>query len=359
MDSFAYALVGWCVLRRIARFRLWVFSLLAVTLVAASACQESGNAGDAGTSVGPASGELTLPHLVKVDDADRPIRIVATTGIIGDVASNIAGEDAVVDVLMAPNQDPHGYQSKAGDLQLAAQADVVLVNGWRLEEGLIDDLENAAGDVAIVPVSAGIKPRFFAGNDGGGQAQRIDPHVWLAPANVIVWVDNIESVLATLDPANAGAYGQRAEDYRAQLRGLDATIRKRLEPINPSQRVLVTNHDAFGYFADAYGFTILGTIIPGDSSLAEPGSRELADLIERMTEASVCAIFVEHSANQRIASQLATDLDQCDEVRIVALYSGALGQRGSGAETYLTMMDTNIDMIVDALAPDPRGTDSG
>jgi zinc/manganese transport system substrate-binding protein len=330
----------------LTRFRCWAFWLLVLLSVASAACRQTGNLENDEPDVGSPSGELTLPGLAQVTDGDRPIQIVATTGIIGDVASNIAGEDAVVDVLIAPNQDPHGYQSKAGDLQLVAHADAVLVNGWRLEEGLIDDLQNAAGDVPIVPVSAGIKPRYF---DGSGQANRVDPHVWLVPSNVIVWVDNIEYVLATLDPANSGSYAKRAEDYRSQLRDLDAYIQERLAPLGRSQRVLVTNHDAFGYFADAYGFTVVGTIIPGHSSLAEPASRELATLIERMREASVCAIFVEHSASQRLASQLATDLDYCDEVQIVALYSGAFGQRGSGADTYLTMMKTNIDMIVGAL----------
>lgn len=344
-------------MNRLAKLLFWAVWLLALTIAACSSSQELDGIDDVEGDASSDFGELTLPDLAEVDDRDRLIRIVATTGIIGDVASTIAGEDAEVNVLMAPNQDPHGFQSKAGDLQMVARADAVLVNGWRLEEGLIDDLENAAGESPIVPVSAGIKPRYFDEGTAGNQANRVDPHAWLSPANVIVWADNIESILSTLDPSNAESYARRAEDYRTRLRDLDAYIRERLEPIGSDQRVLVTNHDAFGYFADAYGFTIMGTIIPGDSSLAEPASRELATLIERMRETSVCAIFVEHSANQRIASQLAADLDNCDEVRIVALYSGALGQEGSGAETYLKMMEANVDMIVSALEPIPGGSD--
>lgn len=325
--------------------------LLVLTIAASSSCQgAAGNENLAGDGA-LESGELTLPKLTEVRDGDRPIRLVATTGIIGDVASNIAGKQVELGVLMAPNQDPHGYQSTAGDLQLAAHADAVLVNGWRLEESLIDDLENAAGDVPIVPVSSGIEPRFFNGSGASGDAGRVDPHVWLSPINVMVWASNIELVLSELDPANSESYAQRASDYQSRLRELDAYIREQIERIDAGRRVLVTNHDAFGYFADTYGFKVVGTIIPGDSSLAEPASRQLANLIERMREASVCAIFMEHSANPRVASQLAADLDYCDQVRIVELYSGALGEEGSGAETYLTMMKANVDMIVEALVP--------
>jgi zinc/manganese transport system substrate-binding protein len=259
---------------------------------------------------------------------------------------------------MAPNQDPHGYQSTATDLRLAANADAVLVNGWRLEEGLIDDLENAAQDVPFVPVSAGIEARYYVAAGSGETSNRIDPHVWLSPINVIRWVDNIEQVLTTLNPGSAESYAERAEEYRARLNTLDAYAREQIEQIDISKRVMVTNHDAFGYFADTYGLSVIGTIIPGDSSLAEPGSRDLADLVDEMGRNSVCAIFVEQSASQRLASQLADELEHCSDVQVVSLYSGALGEEGSGAETYLTMMRANIDMIVSALSsgPDPLDT---
>ncbi len=332
------------------RVRFWPLWLLILAIVACSTAREMTEieAGGSAVDTGPAA--LTRPNLAASSDEDGPIRIVATTGIIGDVALSIAGEDAEVETLMAPNQDPHTYQTTAGDLRLAVSADAVLVNGWRLEEGLIDDLANAAGDVPLVPVSAGINPRYYSGDQSGGGNQ-VDPHVWLAPANVIIWADNIEFVLSTLDPENSGAYAKRADGYRQLLRELDAEIQRQLEPLPSEQRMLVTNHDAFGYFADAYGFTVVGTILPGDSSLAEPSSQELAELVERMQEASICSLFMEHSANQRLASQLAAELDHCDSVGIVELYSGALGDAGSGAETYLGLMEANLDMITTALAP--------
>lgn len=328
----------------------WVIGLLALLIVAC----DRGN-GPAGTvelrgADSSETGKLTLPVLEPVTEDSRKVKLVATTGIIGDVVSAVAGNDAEVSVLMAPNQDPHGYQTTAADLRLAANADAVLVNGWRLEEGLIDDLENAAQDIPFVPVSAGIEARYYDAAGTGQPAGRIDPHVWLSPMNVIRWVDNIEQVLAALDPGRAESYAERAEEYRARLNALDAYAREQIEQIDISKRVLVTNHDAFGYFADTYGLSVIGTIIPGDSSLSEPSSRDLADLVDEMGRNSVCAIFVEHSASQRLASQLADELDHCSDVQVVSLYSGALGEQGSGAETYLTMMRANIDMIVSALS---------
>jgi zinc/manganese transport system substrate-binding protein len=346
-------------LRRALKYKTWALWLIVMVIVACSPSEEPEASDETDHDHGAESSRLTLPDLERDPVTDRAVRLVATTGIIGDVALAIAGDDAEVDVLMAPNQDPHGYKSTARDLQLAADSDMVLVNGWRLEEGLIDDLENAAGDVPIVPVSAGIDPRSFEDGDLGGTDHRTDPHVWLAPSNVIVWVDNIESMLSALDPSNSEAYAQRAEDYRSRLWELDAYARDQSAAIGDRKRVLVTNHDAFGYFADAYGFRVIGTIMPGDSPLAEPASRELTDLIDRMREASICAIFVEHSANENLAKQLATELDHCDEIQIVALYSGALGEMGSGAETYLTMMKANIDLIVTALEPAVKDDRSG
>lgn len=314
--------------------------------------------------VGPNSGQgraaertgLIIPPLQEVSDQGRAIQVVTTTGIIGDVAKAIAGEDAEVVALMAPNQDPHSYQITAGDLKLVANADAVLVNGWQLEEGLIADLENAAGDVPLVPVSAGIEPRVDGDDQTDGEALPVDPHVWLAPLNVIHWVDNIEHVFSVLDPANSESYAQRAQDYRTQLRELDRYVRRQLDTIDNGRRVLVTNHDAFGHFADVYEFKVVGTILPGNSALAEPSSQNLAALVDRMQETSTCAIFVEHSASQRLATQLADELEHCDRVQVVTLYSGALGEAGSGADTYLTMIKANVDMIVDALEPGTLGS---
>ncbi len=339
--------------RRPAPF--WILWPLALLVAACTSNAGNEAAIQARSEIAGRHNDLVLPDLEAIPVDAGPLKIVATTGIIGDVASNIAGDDADISVLMAANQDPHGYQTTAGDLRLAADADVVFVNGWRLEEGLLDDLNNAAGETPFVPVSAGIEGRIFtdgAGIGGQGSEQfRVDSHVWLAPSNVVQWVDNIELALIALDPNNAGKYRDRAETYREHLSELENYYNERLETIEPSRRVMVTNHDAFGYFADEFGFEVVGTVLPGDSTLAEPASRDLASLVQSMQEASICSIFVERSASPQLASQLVSELDHCEQVQIVPLYSGALGEAGSGAESYLEMMRVNVDAIVNALLP--------
>ncbi|UCG23774.1 MAG: zinc ABC transporter substrate-binding protein [Chloroflexota bacterium] len=311
---------------------------------------------------------LALPKLEPIPSGGDPLQVVATTGIVGDVVAQIAGSDAALSVLMAPEQDPHGYQATAGDLRQAADADVIFVNGWGLEEGLLDDLGNAADGTALAPVSAGLEPRYFDDDTAGGGQEgkdihseqlRIDPHVWLAPSNVVAWVKNIEEVLGTLDPGNAPRYAKRARAYESELTALDNYYEQMLAPVAPGDRVLVTNHDAFGYFADAYKFNVVGTIVSGDSTLSEPSSRDLASLSQSMREGQICAIFVERSASQQLAEQLAGELDHCENVKIVTLYSGALGAEGSGAETYLQMMRANIDAIADSLPKSASESNGG
>lgn len=335
----------------------WLLLILVAACTSDAGTGESGISSNEGTSQ---TFELVLPTLEPIPAGQRPVQVVATTGIIGDVVANIAGGAADVTALMAANQDPHAYHSTAGDLRMAADAHVVFVNGWRLEESLIDDLSRGASSTPTVPVSAGIEPRLFsAGASGSSQSNReyrVDPHVWLAPLNVLQWVNNVESTLMSLDPDNAEDYAQRAGAYRTKLRELDAYYRERLEAIAPERRVLVTNHDAFGHFADAYGFEVVGTVIPGDSTLAEPASGDVASLLQLMKENSICSIFVERSANQQLADQLAEDLDHCEVVQVVPLYSGALGEPGSGAESYLQMMRVNIGAIVDALQTESSTT---
>jgi ABC-type Zn uptake system ZnuABC Zn-binding protein ZnuA len=343
----------------------WILLLL-LLLSATVACSARSELTDADGLQETAAGQpdsLDLPEFEAIPAGDGPVRIVATTGIIGDIVSQIAGQSAAVSVLMAPNQDPHGYQSTARDLRLAADADVIFVNGWGLEEGLIEDLINAAGSATLVPLSAGVEPRYFDDEPGAGRQEgnelRIDPHAWLVPANVITWVKNIEAVLSALEPGNAEAYAERAQVYENELGVLSDYYEQRLAPVDLRDRVLVTNHDAFGYFADAYEFEVVGTIVPGDSTLSEPSSRDLAMLLQSMREARICAIFIERSASQQLAEQLAGELDHCETVKIVPLYSGALGEEGSGAETYLQMMRANIDVIADSLPHGASESDEG
>jgi ABC-type Zn uptake system ZnuABC Zn-binding protein ZnuA len=295
---------------------------------------------------------LTLPDLEAIDDGGRPLQVVATTSIIGDVVGRVGGSGIALTVLQGAGQDPHGYVASPADLAAAAAADAIFITGWNLEEGLLTDLAAAAPAVPQVPVSAGITPRLIAelnGQDEAGDEEHPpgapDPHTWLDPHLMILWVENIEATLEALDPVRAAEYAANAGRFRGEIDELIAAYDARLAPIDPAKRKLVTDHDALGYFARAYDFKVVGTVIPGASTMAEPSARELAGLAETMQREGVCAIFSDTTVPEGLAQVVAAELSTCDEVRIVPLYTGSLGAAGSGADTYVGMMEANLEAI--------------
>ena len=291
--------------------------------------------------------KLTLPEMEQADLAEGDsLQIVATTNIIGDIVSQVGGEAIQLTTLLAPGQDPHSYVPAARDLTAVAGADVIFINGWDLEEGLVDDLQTIGEEARIIPISANIKPLSFSDDEHDHAA---DPHVWFSVRNVQQWVDNVEQVLSTLDPANAPAYQANAAAYRLELDELANYAQSELGSIPQEKRFLITNHDAFGYLEADYGLTALGTVIPGASTLAEPSASDLADLISTMETHELCAIFTETGASDTLAQTVAGELDYCDEVKVLPLYSGSLGTAGSGADSYSGMFRANVDTIVSGL----------
>lgn len=294
---------------------------------------------------------LTLPSLRALDLSGRPLRVVATTSIIGDVVSRVGGDAIELTTLMGPGQNPHSYEPAAKDLAAVSSADVIFVNGWDLEETLVANLKAIGENAVIVPVSANIEPMPFNDADAeGGEGQaRPDPHTWFSVHNVEQWVKNIEQVLSALDPANAETYAANAKAYLAKLSELDAYAQAKLADIPPEKRVLVTNHGAFGYFARDYDFEILGTVIPGMSTLAEPSASDLADLVATMETHGVCTIFTETTVSDTLAQTVASELSGCDEVKVLPLYTGSVGPPGSGADSYIGMFRANVDTIAEGL----------
>ncbi|MFO7539573.1 MAG: metal ABC transporter substrate-binding protein [Chloroflexota bacterium] len=295
---------------------------------------------------------LALPALAAIDLGDGKLRVVATTSIIGDIVSRVGGDAIELTILMGPGVDAHSYQASAAELTAVADAHVVFINGWDLEEGLIHDLENIAEGIPLVPVSANIKPLAFAEDDDGhddAHDHEADPHTWFNPHLVEQWVENIEHALHDLDPANEELYEANAAAYLEELEELIAYIEARVAEIPVERRKLVTNHDTFGYFAQEYGFEVVGTIIPSVSTVAEPSARELAQLVDRMQAEGVCTIFTESVASEQLARAVTEELTDCAEVQVLRLFTDAVGEAGSGAETYLDMMRINIDTIVTGL----------
>jgi len=294
---------------------------------------------------------LTLPALEAVTLAGQPLRVVATTSIIGDVVAQVGGDAIALTTLMGAGQNPHSYEPAAKDLTAVSRANVIFINGWDLEEALVYNLKAIGEKAYIVPVSANIEPmpyRSPAATIGDGHGSP-DPHVWFSIHNVEQWVENITATLSQLDPANAKTYEANAETYLAELAELDEYTRTQLAAIPPEKRILVTNHGAFGYFARDYGFEVLGTVIPGMSTLAEPSASDLANLIATMREHGVCTIFTETTVNDTLAQTVAAELSECADVQVLPLYTGAVGPPGSGADSYIGMFRANVDTIVTGL----------
>jgi ABC-type Zn uptake system ZnuABC Zn-binding protein ZnuA len=291
---------------------------------------------------------LSLPDLDPADLNGERLQIAATTSIIGDVVAQIGGEAVDLTILMAPGQDPHSYEPAARDLTAVANADVIFVNGWDLEEGLISSLESIAGDTPIVSISANIEPRVF-GEAEGDHDHEVDPHVWFSVPNVEQWARNLEQVLGDLDPEKAAVYASNAASYLLELEELQTYTESALAEIPDERHFMVTNHNAFGYFADEYGFQILGSVIPAASTLAEPSAKDLAGLTASMEEHRVCTIFTETAVSDTLAQTVAGELTGCETVNVVPVYTGATGPAGSGADSYIGMFRANVDAIVGAL----------
>ena len=173
-----------------------------------------------------------------------------------------------------------------------------------------------------------------------------DPHVWMDPTLVAVWAEEIAEALAGVDPDHGADYAERAEALAGELHALDAWVRERVAAVPRDRRILVTDHDVFGYFADRYGFTVLDTLIPGFSTVAEPSARHLAGLREAMAEHEVPAIFVGLTVSTHVAQVVADDLG----IEVVSVYTGSLSEPDGPAATYQDFIRTNVERIVGALA---------
>ncbi|MDA3950747.1 MAG: metal ABC transporter substrate-binding protein [Spirochaeta sp.] len=291
-----------------------------------------------------------IPRIEPVDlPGGRPLKVVVTTNMIGDVLSNIAGDAIDLTVLVPMGQNPHSYEPAPQALVAIESADLVFVNGFDLEENLLSIVENTAR-APIVPVSVGVTPPDPTDDhedDGHGAA---DPHVWFAPTSALVWTDNIEQVLSAADPDRADTYRRGAAHYRAQLEALDAEIRRQVEAIPADKRTLVVDHAAMGYFADAYGFHVLGSVIPATTDQAEPSAQAISRLVELIHEEEVPAIFIGGTASQGLrdlVDAVATEVGRDVEIR--ELLTGSLAPAGEPGDTYVTFIEYNTRQIMEGL----------
>lgn len=289
--------------------------------------------------------------------------VVVTTNILGDVVESFAGDHVDVVTIMPVGADPHDFQASAQQANQIREADAVIANGAGFEEGLLDVVEAAAEDGAPVfeAVSAVETIEFGAGghdhdddehedghDDHGAEGHdETDPHLFTDPLRTAEAVDAAtDFLIEQLDDVDADGLRASANDYIDELEALDAEVRVLLDDVPDERRVLVTNHDVFGYFADRYDFEIVGTIIPGGSTTDGASAGALADLAEVIESEGVPAIFVDTSSTSDLAETLSAEVG---DIAVVELFSESLGEPDSGAGTYLEMVRTNARRIADAL----------
>jgi ABC-type Zn uptake system ZnuABC Zn-binding protein ZnuA len=269
-------------------------------------------------------------------------RVLAVESFLADIVRNVAGDRLVVDSLIPVDADPHAYQPSPRDAGKIVNADVLIINGANLETFLTPLLQNAGAKQLVITASAGLTAR----QDPSGQNPAGDPHFWLDPNTVIKYAENIRDGLSLADPKGTPVYKANARKYVYDLQSLDSWIKSQVQTIPPAHRLLVTNHETFGYFADRYGFSVVGALVPGISSGAAPSARELAALVNQIRSSNAPAIFLETGTNSQLADQISTETG----VKVVTnLFTHSLSGPGGPAATYIDMMKYDVSVIVEAL----------
>lgn len=302
--------------------------------------------------------------------ADEPLKVVASFSILGDMVANVGGDRIALTTLVGPGGDAHVFQPSPRDAKAVAAADLVIVNGLGFE-GWMERLAESAGyHGRMVVATTGVAPREMAegeaheehagedhdhdhDHDGGeayAEAEQghhhgdIDPHAWQSLGNAVTYVDNIATALIAADPADAAVYRANADAYKAKLTALDAKVKAAIAALPPERRKIITSHDAFGYFADAYGLDVLAP--QGVSTESEASAKGVAELIEQIKAAHAPAVFLENVTDPRLIKQIA---DETGAKIGGTLYSDALSDASGPASTYIAMFEHNLAALAEAL----------
>ena len=295
--------------------------------------------------------------------------VVVTTNILGDVVTQLAGGTVEVVTIMPVGADPHDFQASAQQAAAMRTADVLIVNGGSFEEGLLDVIEGAESDgVLVYEAMSAVTTIEFGENDhdddddhdddgdhddhddhSGHDHSGEDPHFFTDPARMAAAVDGIAAFLiANVEGIDADIVTEAAEAYHEDLEALDAEVAALVAGIPAENRVLITNHEVFGYFADRYGFEVAGAIIPSGSTIDGTSAGDLAELAELITDEGVSAIFADVSASDQLAQTLADEVG--GDIQVVELFTESLGDSDSDGATYIDMVRANATRIAEALA---------
>lgn len=275
--------------------------------------------------------------------AHAQLNVVTSFSILEDIVKNVGGQRVKITNFVPRNADAHTYQPSTQDVKALSEAKLVFVNGRGFESWFTKLLANAASKATVVTVSSGLITRKI---DVGDETGETDPHMWWNLQNTISYAKNIRDALTKADPAGKAVYTRNADKYTRDLANLDAWAAREVQKVSMQNRKLVTNHDALGYLADRYGFTVLGNVIPSFGTESEPSARETAALINNIRRNNVKAIFVENIIPPKLVAQVAAETD----AKVAApLYTDALGQLGSSGDTFLKAFRYNVTTIVAAL----------
>ncbi len=263
---------------------------------------------------------------------DNGLVVSADTTFMADIAQNTAGDRLKVSAILPIGADPHSFEPTPKDARRIAESSAVVINAI----GLVPQLDSlltgvCGGNLVVIEAAAGLP----------GVSE--DPHTWLDPLLVVTYVENIARGLGAVDPVHTAEYQRNAEEYSRTLRELDAWITSQVDTVAPERRLLVTNHQSFGYFAARYGFRVVGTVFPTVSGEGSPSAQKVAALIADIKTSRAPAIFLETGSNADLARQIAREagVEVVDDLLVASL--------GDNASSYVEMMRWNVKRIVEAL----------
>ena len=284
---------------------------------------------------------LALVTALPAHAQDR-LNVVASFSILGDFVQNVGGDRVSVTTLVGPDGDVHVYTPAPADAQKVAKARLLFINGLGLEGWLPRLVQSSGGKAEIVTATNGIAPRSI------GTAA--DPHAWQSVVNAKIYVANIRDALVAADPANAEIYRAHAEAYLAQLDALDREVRDAVAQIPPAHRKVISTHDAFGYFAAAYGIAFIAPL--GVSTESEASARDIAAIITQVKTQQIPAVFLENISDPRLIRRISAETGAGIGG---TLYSDSLTGEKGDAPTYIELVRHNIKALTSAMANEDRG----
>ena len=290
---------------------------------------------------------LALPLMAAGARAEAPLKLVATTGMIADAARQVGREQVEVKALMGPGVDPHAYRQTRSDIVAMTRADLVLWHGLYLEAQMEEFFHDLERKRKVVAVAEGLPKDVLRGHDD--YADKFDPHVWMTPALWKLVVIEVQEALTEARPEAAEVFAANAAEHMAELDRLIAYGEDVLAQVPENKRVLLSAHDAFGYFGRDYGFEVLG--IQGISTQSEAGLNRIGELVDLLVTRDIKAVFVESSVSDRsVRALIEGAAARGHEVTIGGeLFSDAMGADGTYEGTYLGMLDHNMTTISSAL----------